>query len=44
MANFKRELILINGRYPGPLINVTEGDMVIIRVNNHLNQAVSVHW
>ena len=44
MAGYTKKTILINGRYPGPLINVTEGDHVVVRVNNHLTQPVSVHW
>jgi FtsP/CotA-like multicopper oxidase with cupredoxin domain len=36
IAGFKRPIILTNGQYPGPLIDVTEGDRIIVKVQNNL--------
>lgn len=33
-----------NGSVPGPTIQVTEGDLVRLIVNNHLPEATSMHW
>lgn len=33
-----------NGNIPGPTIQVFSGDIVNIRVINHLSQSTSVHW
>jgi len=33
-----------NGRVPGPLLEVTEGDSVIIRFTNDLPHQTTVHW
>jgi FtsP/CotA-like multicopper oxidase with cupredoxin domain len=40
-----RSLFLVNGLFPGPLVEVDEGDNVTVRVLN-LNKAstVSIHW
>lgn len=41
---FKREVYLINGQQPGPLIDVDEGDDVEIFVQNDLNVETTIHW
>jgi iron transport multicopper oxidase len=42
---FFKAVIHINNQFPGPLINVTEGDTVIVNVQNELwNEATSIHW
>ena len=33
-----------NGQYPGPLIAVTRGSTVTVRVNNQLSMPTTVHW
>lgn len=33
-----------NGRYPGPLVRVTERSRVIVEFSNHLDQPTAVHW
>lgn len=33
-----------NGTLPGPVIRVTEGDKVRIKVTNHMQESTSVHW
>lgn len=36
--------IMVNGQVPGPLIRLFEGEDVIIRVHNELNESTSIHW
>ncbi|XP_066917252.1 uncharacterized protein [Clytia hemisphaerica] len=40
-----RTLIMINGRYKGPTIEVMEGAQVVVKVVNNLQkQSLSIHW
>ncbi|ENH68238.1 Laccase-1 [Fusarium oxysporum f. sp. cubense race 1] len=41
---FEREVYLINGQQPGPLVDVDEGDDVKIFVQNDLNVETTIHW
>ncbi|RMJ12506.1 hypothetical protein CDV36_007830 [Fusarium kuroshium] len=41
---FEREVYLINGQQPGPLVDVDEGDHVEIFVQNDLNVETTIHW
>ncbi|KEY70045.1 hypothetical protein S7711_09871 [Stachybotrys chartarum IBT 7711] len=41
---FEREVYLINGQQPGPLIDVDEGDQVEIFVQNNLSVETTIHW
>jgi CopA family copper-resistance protein len=34
----------INGRLPGPLLRLREGDTVTLRVRNELDEDASIHW
>jgi FtsP/CotA-like multicopper oxidase with cupredoxin domain len=36
--------MMYNGRVPGPIIRVTEGDKVRVIVNNQMTQSTSIHW
>ncbi len=38
------EAMLINNQLPGPVLEFTEGDVAIIKVNNHLRSDASIHW
>ncbi|MDZ7773825.1 MAG: copper resistance system multicopper oxidase [Balneolaceae bacterium] len=38
------EAIGINGTVPGPLIRLKEGQDVLLRVTNELDEATSIHW
>jgi FtsP/CotA-like multicopper oxidase with cupredoxin domain len=38
------EVFAYNGRSPGPLLEVTEGDRVIVRFRNDLSEPTTVHW
>jgi FtsP/CotA-like multicopper oxidase with cupredoxin domain len=39
-----RDMILINGMFPGPLIECNEGDEVVVHVRNRASNATSIHW
>lgn len=36
--------MLYNGRIPGPVIRVTEGDKIRVNVTNNMTQSTSIHW
>jgi CopA family copper-resistance protein len=38
------EAIGINGTVPGPLIRLKEGEDVLIRVTNEMDESTSIHW
>ncbi len=38
------EALSYNGQVPGPIIRVTEGERVRVRVTNKLDQTTGVHW
>jgi FtsP/CotA-like multicopper oxidase with cupredoxin domain len=40
----EREVYLINGQQPGPLVDVDEGDDVEIFVQNDLSVETTIHW
>ncbi|MBW0478935.1 hypothetical protein O181_018650 [Austropuccinia psidii MF-1] len=41
---FLRNVLLINNQFPAPLIEVNEGDTVVVEVENRLNQPLTLHW
>ncbi|WWD19299.1 hypothetical protein CI109_103757 [Kwoniella shandongensis] len=41
---YEREIYTVNNQYPGPLIEINEGDEVIIHVTNYLDEGQSIHW
>ncbi|RYR65978.1 hypothetical protein Ahy_A03g011907 isoform B [Arachis hypogaea] len=42
---FKKLVITINGRSPGPTIQAEEGDTVVVEVNNSLvTENLAIHW
>ncbi|EME49211.1 hypothetical protein DOTSEDRAFT_68090 [Dothistroma septosporum NZE10] len=38
-----RPMMLVNDEYPGPLIEVNEGDTIVLHVNNQAINATSIH-
>ena len=40
----RRYATAVNGRVPGPVLRVREGDTVTLRVKNSLNEMTSIHW
>lgn len=41
---FARQMLTVNGQYPGPLIEAFTGDIVRVRVTNELNVPTGLHW
>ncbi|EGX97253.1 Cupredoxin [Cordyceps militaris CM01] len=41
---FERQVYLINGQQPGPLIEVDEGDDIEVAVQNDLEVETTLHW
>lgn len=39
-----RPMILVNYQFPGPLIEVNEGDTVVVHVENQASNATAIHW
>jgi laccase len=37
-------IVTVNGLYPGPKLEVTEGDSVIVHVVNNSPYNVTIHW
>ena len=44
MTGVWRTLLGINGQFPGPLIEVNEGDTLVIDLHNQLTNSTSLHW
>jgi FtsP/CotA-like multicopper oxidase with cupredoxin domain len=43
---FQKEALLVNGQYPGPLIEANWGDMISVTVNNNItgpDEGTSLH-
>ncbi|KAG5795135.1 hypothetical protein H9Q69_005826 [Fusarium xylarioides] len=41
---FKRDMILVNGQFPGPLIELTEGDDIQVNVHNEMPFNTTIHF
>ncbi|KAH9960009.1 multicopper oxidase 2A [Russula dissimulans] len=39
-----KTMVVVNGMYPGPTIEVNQGDRLIINVHNNLRNDTSIHW
>ncbi|XP_058109595.1 laccase-17-like [Magnolia sinica] len=39
-----RNILTVNGQYPGPRIIAREGDRVVVKVVNHVTNNVTLHW
>lgn len=39
-----RPMILVNNQFPGPLIEVNEGDTIVVHVDNQATNATAIHW
>ena len=39
-----RPMIVINNQFPGPMIEINDGDTVVVHVNNQAENATSIHW
>lgn len=39
-----KPMLTINGQFPGPLIEVNEGDTIVVDVQNLATNATAIHW
>lgn len=39
-----KAIVTANGKFPGPKISAREGDTVLVKVTNHVQYNVSIHW
>ncbi|XP_008358049.3 laccase-17-like [Malus domestica] len=39
-----KSIVTVNGQFPGPRIVAREGDHVLIKVVNHVQNNISIHW
>ncbi|KAF8404176.1 hypothetical protein HHK36_009056 [Tetracentron sinense] len=39
-----KSIVTVNGRFPGPRIIAREGDRVVVKVVNHVQNNVTIHW
>uniref|UniRef100_A0A803MU20 Laccase n=1 Tax=Chenopodium quinoa TaxID=63459 RepID=A0A803MU20_CHEQI len=39
-----KPIVTVNGMYPGPTIYAREGDRVMVKVTNHAQYKMSIHW
>jgi len=39
-----RPLLLINGKFPGPVVEANEGDRLVVTVNNQMTLPATIHW
>lgn len=37
-------IVAVNGKFPGPTINVREGDTAIVHVFNEAPYNITIHW
>ncbi|KAG6771647.1 hypothetical protein POTOM_023027 [Populus tomentosa] len=40
----RKPIVTVNGRFPGPTLYAREDDTVLVKVVNHVNYNVSIHW
>ncbi|XP_068667893.1 laccase-17-like [Aristolochia californica] len=39
-----KNIVTVNGQFPGPKIVAREGDQVIVKVTNHISNNITLHW
>ncbi|GMY10717.1 laccase-17 [Fagus crenata] len=39
-----KSIVTVNGQFPGPRIVAREGDQLLIKVVNHVQNNISIHW
>ncbi|MCO5593930.1 hypothetical protein L7F22_047949 [Adiantum nelumboides] len=44
LCNGTKQIISVNGQFPGPTVYVQTGDYVNIKVSNRIDENVTIHW
>lgn len=39
-----KSIVAVNGKFPGPRIIAREGDRILVKVVNHVQNNISLHW
>lgn len=39
-----KSIVTVNGQFPGPRIIAREGDRILIKVVNHVQNNITLHW
>ncbi|KAF9953103.1 hypothetical protein BGZ70_000358 [Mortierella alpina] len=39
-----RPMLLVNGMFPGPLIEANTGDRIVVNVTNNMDSGTAIHW
>ncbi|XP_024516235.1 laccase-12 [Selaginella moellendorffii] len=39
-----KNIVNVNGQFPGPEIHLDEGDMLVVKVNNQVPENITLHW
>lgn len=39
-----KSMVTVNGQFPGPKIIAREGDRVVVKVVNHVQSNITIHW
>ncbi|KAI7832414.1 Cupredoxin [Gamsiella multidivaricata] len=40
----ERPMLLVNGMFPGPLIEANTGDRIVVKVTNNMVNGTAIHW
>ncbi|KAF9431520.1 hypothetical protein BGZ76_000199, partial [Entomortierella beljakovae] len=40
----ERPMLLVNGMFPGPLIEANTGDRIVVKVTNKMVNGTAIHW
>ncbi|KAF9152509.1 hypothetical protein BG015_005148 [Linnemannia schmuckeri] len=41
---FERPMLLVNGKFPGPMVEANTGDMIVVKVTNNMVNGTAIHW
>eukprot|EP00250_Pteridium_aquilinum_P022434 c25380_g1_i3 orf=313-2124(-) len=44
LCNGTKQIITVNGKFPGPTVYVRTNDFVNIKVSNHIDENITIHW
>ncbi|KAF9217103.1 hypothetical protein BGZ59_006417 [Podila verticillata] len=40
----ERQMLLVNGMFPGPLVEANTGDRIVVKVTNNMINGTAIHW
>jgi FtsP/CotA-like multicopper oxidase with cupredoxin domain len=41
---FSRKMLLVNGQSPGPVLEIDQDDMVVVKVHNQSPEEITIHY